>query len=385
MLSRRDKLLIRPWQQKRFENHRRKVCSALPAIDNKPPVSYNHVGWKLKKQQLEKERIKRIEKENLILLQKLNHIMKTCRVDHFWTNPPPDFLSREPIYECAQLEIIEEDTLQLPPTVLTQKSRCLACCPEYQPPKPTIPEERVPWAPVKPPTGKQRSQSVPLPKLSSLEKQSKINSAENLSQNKISKNITKIMPAPTSTTNLQILRWRRKPRWVPVAKSKMFRVPQRPVITEDEQMEIKRLFNNYRTQMNSIKRYMVEKTAASLARTTDPKDIQRIQEEDFARCNKINDEWNASIQIERLKFFEDTLENYISSAEESLRKREQLDKLQLEEAEKLVAEQKEAAKTFITEENIGEAIEHALANPIDYNFAIDLDGNKHYIKTTQKV
>ncbi|KRT79044.1 hypothetical protein AMK59_7249, partial [Oryctes borbonicus] len=187
-------------------------------------------------------------------------------------------------------------------------------------------------------------------------------------------NITKISTLPT--TNLQILRWRRKPRWVPVAKSKMFRVPQRPVISEDEAMEIKRLFNNYRTQMKSIRRYMVEKTMASFARTADPKDIQRIQDEDFARCSKINDEWNASVQVDRVKFFKDTFENYINSAKESLRKHEELNQLQLEEAEKLVAEQKEAAKTFITEANIDEAIERALANPVDYNFAIDLDGNK---------
>lgn len=133
------------------------MASALPAIDDKPPAYYNHVALKLKRQQLERERITKIEKENLILLRKLNHIMKTCRVDHFWTIPQPEytlkyarffclfvlicvysFLNREPIYNVDQLEVLDDSTFEIAPTILTQKTRCLACCPDYQPPKQTV-------------------------------------------------------------------------------------------------------------------------------------------------------------------------------------------------------------------------------------------------------
>ncbi|KAK9738682.1 Mitochondrial ribosome subunit S26 [Popillia japonica] len=201
-----------------------------------------------------------------------------------------------------------------------------------------------------------------------------------LALNIISKSLTS--PATKSAVNLQILRWRRKPRWVPVAKSKQFRIPSRPVIIEDEQIELKRLFNNYRTQMKSIKRHIVERFVASRAITTDPKDIQRIFDEDFARCNKINDEWNADIKSQRIKYFENALEENVNVAKASLQKRKELDQIKLEEAERIVAEQKELSKTFITADNIDEAIEHALANPVDYNFAVDLDGNKFYHKKT---
>lgn len=37
----------------------------------------------------------------------------------------------------------------------------------------------------------------------------------------------------------------------------------------------------------------------------------------------------------------------------------------------------ERSKTFITAENIDEAIERALANHVDYNFAIDTEGNRY--------
>lgn len=33
------------------------------------------------------------------------------------------------------------------------------------------------------------------------------------------------------------------------------------------------------------------------------------------------------------------------------------------------------SKTYILKENLDQAIEHALANPVDYNFAIDLQHN----------
>jgi hypothetical protein len=59
----------------------------------------------------------------------------------------------------------------------------------------------------------------------------------------ISQNVYNISINPLVVTSV---RWRRKPRWLPVAKSKMFRVPERKIIPEDEKLEFKRLFNNYR-------------------------------------------------------------------------------------------------------------------------------------------
>ncbi|XP_044729665.1 uncharacterized protein CFAP97D2 [Chrysoperla carnea] len=89
MLSKRDNLLIRPWQQRRFENHRRKVQSALPAIDSGTPAFRGHVCCKLKRKQTEKERCIQIESDNLRLLQKMQSIMKKNRLDNHWRTPQP--------------------------------------------------------------------------------------------------------------------------------------------------------------------------------------------------------------------------------------------------------------------------------------------------------
>jgi hypothetical protein len=52
---------------------------------------------------------------------------------------------------------------------------------------------------------------------------------------------------------VQCVRWKRKPRWLPVAKSKLFRIPQRPEIDASEESELRRLHDRYRTQMHAVR------------------------------------------------------------------------------------------------------------------------------------
>lgn len=51
----------------------------------------------------------------------------------------------------------------------------------------------------------------------------------------------------------QCIRWKRKPIWMPTAKSKVFRIPKKPVIPVEEHLEIQRLYNNYRTYITSLR------------------------------------------------------------------------------------------------------------------------------------
>jgi hypothetical protein len=56
----------------------------------------------------------------------------------------------------------------------------------------------------------------------------------------------------TKAINQQPIRYTRKPRWLPKAPTKMFRVPVRPRIAVEEKNELFQLFTNYRTTMKSI-------------------------------------------------------------------------------------------------------------------------------------
>ncbi|XP_049871613.1 uncharacterized protein LOC126370650 [Pectinophora gossypiella] len=102
MLSRRDKLLIQPWEDRRFRDHRSKVRSALPAIDDRPPPARPHVAVKLKKCQRELDRKTKIQQDNFSLLQRLNAIMKVNRLDNYWPRPLPNFQQKVGVFYDAE-------------------------------------------------------------------------------------------------------------------------------------------------------------------------------------------------------------------------------------------------------------------------------------------
>lgn len=71
-----SKLLQKRWDEKHFSDHRRAVTGVKPEIDTTPPVTFMHLHLKLKKLQLEEERLATIERDNRILLEKMSHTMR---------------------------------------------------------------------------------------------------------------------------------------------------------------------------------------------------------------------------------------------------------------------------------------------------------------------
>ena len=58
------------------------MISAIALIDNTPPKTYMHLHCKLKKLQMEEERLATVERDNRILMEKMSFIMRTRgRVD----------------------------------------------------------------------------------------------------------------------------------------------------------------------------------------------------------------------------------------------------------------------------------------------------------------
>ncbi|XP_030372890.1 probable 28S ribosomal protein S26, mitochondrial [Scaptodrosophila lebanonensis] len=183
----------------------------------------------------------------------------------------------------------------------------------------------------------------------------------------------------TGSTNfaLEFVRWRRKPRWLPVAKSKKFRVPERKKQTEEERVELLRLHNIYKTQLRSVRQYLREETVRQQETSTIDHIVFTPEQEEaaFQRCLEENAAWNATIAAERevrLKREREEKKAYVQERLEAALIREEERK---EQANEKVRREKELAKTFISRENLDVAIETALANPVDYNFSIDLGGN----------
>ncbi|XP_064639059.1 sperm axonemal maintenance protein CFAP97D1-like [Lineus longissimus] len=78
-----NKLLQQRWDETYYNEHRRKVAEVKPMVDTKAPRTYMHLHLKLKKLQLEEERLATIERDNRILLEKMAYIMRTRgRIDN---------------------------------------------------------------------------------------------------------------------------------------------------------------------------------------------------------------------------------------------------------------------------------------------------------------
>jgi len=167
--------------------------------------------------------------------------------------------------------------------------------------------------------------------------------------------------------------WPRKPIGGPPAPSKLFRIPVKPVVPQDELAEQKRLLNNYRSQMKALQQYFYEQSlkqaesgeSAQLKLKEEDDEHSRLMEE-----NRIENEKTALQREERLKAeFETTRERVL----QSLMKKEKEEALYQEKLLSFIKEQE--ATPFISKDEVERAIEEALSNPMNFNFAIDVRGN----------
>ncbi|XP_037721525.1 probable 28S ribosomal protein S26, mitochondrial [Drosophila subpulchrella] len=186
---------------------------------------------------------------------------------------------------------------------------------------------------------------------------------------------------------LEFVRWRRKPRWLPVAKSKMFRVPERKKQTEEERTELMRLHNHYKTQLRSVRQFLREENVRhDETSTVDHIVLTPEQEEaEFQKCIDANAAWNAAIAKERDQRLAKEREEKVAYVQERLEARQVREEERKEQANQRVLLEIERSKTYITRENLDAAIETALANPVDHNYAIDLAGNLYQGRSTTQL
>ncbi|XP_031626793.1 probable 28S ribosomal protein S26, mitochondrial [Contarinia nasturtii] len=181
-----------------------------------------------------------------------------------------------------------------------------------------------------------------------------------------------------SELNIQsIRRWRyRRPLELGTSKSKLFRIPEHPEPNIDELKELKRLNDEYRTKVKSIRTYFrEEKHKRDEAMLLKPQSIK--DDADFERISKINDEWNqgiAKMREARLNAERIAMQQEIKWQLEKQREYEEEQRRIIDE---LVLKEKEAAKSFIVRENFDEALDLALKNISDFNYAIDFEGNMY--------
>ncbi|EDQ87244.1 uncharacterized protein MONBRDRAFT_38031 [Monosiga brevicollis MX1] len=78
-----SRMLAKRWDDSAYSKHQKKLRNTKATVDNKPPKTYMHLQLKLKKLQLEEERMATVERDNRMLLEKMSTIMRTTgRVDN---------------------------------------------------------------------------------------------------------------------------------------------------------------------------------------------------------------------------------------------------------------------------------------------------------------
>jgi len=166
----------------------------------------------------------------------------------------------------------------------------------------------------------------------------------------------------------------RKPIYLGTAKSKLFRVPPRRKDPPEERAESLRLMRNYGMYMLSVKadfKAELERKEALPANVLPPEaDAAGLKE-----LHAINEELNSKTAAEREVRLVAEREKRSQLIEREIEEAKSAAAEKLELIENMVRYEKNQSKTFILPDQIDEAIEEALDNIKDYNFAIDLKGN----------
>lgn len=138
---------------------------------------------------------------------------------------------------------------------------------------------------------------------------------------------------------------------------------------------MKKLSNDYRHTTKSLICYFKEEYAKVSETSHIAAEKQKADEEEHAylmEVNRLENERVAALRNERLaaevKARHEKLLRSFALAEETHRQ-------EVEEAEAIVRQKQQLARSIITREMLDDAIETAMDNEVDYNFAIDLEGN----------
>lgn len=137
------------------------------------------------------------------------------------------------------------------------------------------------------------------------------------------------------------------------------------------------MFATNRTQLRSVRQYLREENQRIAETSSAGHFVLTAEQEEaeFQRCLQENEKWNQEIAVIREKRLAKERQEKEEYVKERLRMAREREEERMEKIEALVKKEKESSKTFITRENLETAIEQALANPVDYNFSIDLHGN----------
>lgn len=178
------------------------------------------------------------------------------------------------------------------------------------------------------------------------------------------------------------VRFARKPIWMPTAPSKLFRIAEHKFYSKEEAEDIYNLSIAYRAQELSIQEFMKHEfyiPATNLGGL--PSEFVQKEMDIDRRLREENDRENARIAESKNEFLNNrSKELEMRMLEEKKLREEKLETIAKKVDEYILAQ---TPDSFITPDNIDSKIEHAIDNPVCFEFFIDPRGKRYYAKQGQ--
>lgn len=174
-----------------------------------------------------------------------------------------------------------------------------------------------------------------------------------------------------------------KPRWIPMARSKMFKNPPESTRPVSELDHIQELKEQYKIRMAALVHYLHEDDVKNSDTGEAAVQEQKMEEEVHHRILQANEEENTKVAIRRSERLAKHTEERKLKIREELEEFEESERERLALVDRIVEKHTGEMESRVKEEDLEEAIEMALANPIDFEYAIDKDGHIFRGRTTK--
>lgn len=179
---------------------------------------------------------------------------------------------------------------------------------------------------------------------------------------------------------LHQVRWKQprgmKPRWMPMAPTKLFKINLGPPKDLEEIKLLQQMHAAYRTEMKAIRNFWKEQNQRDLELADKDSLVSQEEEREHERLLEENEKENQRVAQLRMQRNKEEEEKRV----QELLQREADAKAKIaalkEQVEEIVRAEKERSSTYVTLENLDEAIEFAIENPVSYSYAIDAQGKE---------
>lgn len=180
-----------------------------------------------------------------------------------------------------------------------------------------------------------------------------------------------------------IVRYARKPIWMPTAPSKLFRIPEHTFYSAEEVNQIKVLDKAHKAQIIALSEFFrLEFYIPATQLGGLPKEFVEVENEQERKIYEENDRINAQIAKQRDEYFSKTIQELEEKCMEAkLDKEEELAEIG-KRIDAYVKEQLADPNNFVTPDNLNEMLEKAIESPTSYEFFIDRNGKRY--KTLSK-